>query len=273
MRSSRLAEDEGDQQPQVEAVEATAGFAAQRGGPIRAGSAAFRRESGSSRRSRARRTRAATTSSAGARTPRGPTAGSRTARRPEPRRRATPHPWPRRRHEASRHRGRIGDRRGRRLEQGRRMAPAKDVAREPEERPDEHDRVGEGDHGDGGLGQQGRPDPEPVGDRRVVGIGDEDRVQVREEAGGQGDVGHSPARRRGREDQREGEERIDVALVDPGRDDVEREGEHGQAHQQGHPVGPPGHEPQHEPASMRPGAWIRSATVGIGPSSALPNAQ
>ena len=88
-------------------------------------------------------------------------------------------------------------------------------------------------------------DPQPVADRWVVGVQRrEDDVHVRERRHAQDHVRDSPSRRDGGEDDAECEERVAVPLVDPGREDEEREREHRQPDEEREPVGFASDRPQ-----------------------------
>ena len=98
---------------------------------------------------------------------------------------------------------------------------------------------------DPGLRADRRPDPEPVGDRRVVRVeGRQDDVHVGERRHRQDDVGHPPADRDRGQDHAHREERVAVALMDARRDHEEGERQDGQPDEQGEPVRPPGDDQQ-----------------------------
>ena len=262
-RPERQARDDQDREdPQVQAVEATAALAAQRGTPIRADGSlaetvaepadhaalgdAERPRPGRHRRGRDRRT-------------------GRDGRR-RPRRRRRPGRWtaPRRRagaatsvparvhgrpvaaREPSSTTGSIdpGLDRGTIQLIGQPIACARP---ELERAPDERERVEQDDEGHAGLGADRRSDPQPVADRWVVRVQRrEDDVHVREGRHAQDHVRDPPARRDGGEDDAEREERVAVPLVDPGREDEEREREHGQPDEEREPVGFASDRPQDE---------------------------
>ena len=96
--------------------------------------------------------------------------------------------------------------------------------------PQEDNAIDQRHDRDSRLGPDHRPDPKPVADPRVlVERVRQDRVHVEEDRPGQHEIDHPPAPRDGREDDRQREYRVGVALVDAGGNDVEGQGEQGQA--------------------------------------------
>ena len=103
------------------------------------------------------------------------------------------------------------------------------------------------DQGHAGLGADRVADPEPVPDARVVRVDRrQDDVHVQERRHGRDDVRDPPAPRERERDRREGEQREQVALVDPRRDGEEGEREDRHADEDREPVGPPGDEQRHD---------------------------
>ena len=123
--------------------------------------------------------------------------------------------------------------------------PFATVAAELDQRPPEGRRVDDRGSRDADLRAQEPPDPQPVGDRRIVRIeGRQDDVHVGEGGHREGDVGHPPARGNREQDRPEREEGEAVALMDAGRDGEEGQRQQGEAHQHREPVGVAGHHPQ-----------------------------
>ena len=101
------------------------------------------------------------------------------------------------------------------------------------ERPDERHAMEQRQHDDARRVADRRPDPKPVGDRRVVRVDrGQDDVHVGEGRNAQDDVRDPPPDRDGGQDHAHREERVAVALVDAGRDHEEGEGQHGQPDQE-----------------------------------------
>ena len=74
-------------------------------------------------------------------------------------------------------------------------------------------------------------------------VGGQDRVHVRECRRGGEHVRDPPAERDGGQDRADGGEREEVALVDAGRQDEEREGQDREAHEGGDAIRPAGDQP------------------------------
>ena len=116
-----------------------------------------------------------------------------------------------------------------------------------EERPAEHRGLGQGGDRDAPERCQRRPDAEPVVDVRVFPVPRrQDDVHVREHRRAGEEIGDPPAQRDRGEDRADGDQWVQVALVDARRQHEERERQHGDPNQDGQAIGTAGNEPQRE---------------------------
>ena len=120
--------------------------------------------------------------------------------------------------------------------------PSASTVAELDGRPGEDGQLGERHERDPEGRAQVRPDPQPVAD--VVARVDrgQDDVHVREGRHARDHVGDGPAPRDDGEDRPDRDQREQVALVDPCREDEEREGQDGQPDEDRQPVGASGDE-------------------------------
>ena len=123
------------------------------------------------------------------------------------------------------------------VDQGLRVQLPDGPGPELRERPQEDRQVHQGQDRDPARRAQLRGQPQPVLHSGVlVERVEQDRVQVGEGGDRQRQVGDPPAQGGRGEDRPQGKGREHVALVDPGRHDEERDGQHGQRDEQRAPI-------------------------------------